>query len=131
MVPFSRSRTMLRSFSLAAALTLLASCATVQMPANRATYYALGNDPGWTLEIGRRIKFAAGPDNTYEDVPAPVLLRSVYGLRYATDRIIVDIEPAICVDSRSGIAFEDTVRVTTSKLIVRGCGGKRVPLLDK
>lgn len=123
--------TMLRTTSPAAALVLLASCATVQMPAKPGSYYALGNDPGWTLEIGRRIKFAASPDNTYVDVPAPVRLRSVYGRRYATDRIIVDMSPAVCVDSRSGIAFEDTVLVTTPRLVVRGCGGKRVPLLDK
>jgi len=122
---------MLRSITLMAALASLASCTTVRVPAKPGSYYALGNDPGWTLEIGRRIKFAAGPYNTYVDAPAPVLLRSVYGRRYATDRIIVDVEPAVCVDSRSGIAFEDTVRVTTPRLIVSGCGGRRVPLLDK
>ncbi len=122
---------MLRRTSLTAALVLLPSCAVVQMPAEPRSYYALGNDPGWTLEIGRRIKFAASTGDTYVDVPSPAFLTSVYGRRYATHRIIVDIEPAVCVDSRSGLAFEDTVLVTTSKVTVRGCGGKRVPLLDQ
>ena len=130
MVPLSRSMTMLRRVSLTAALALLASCAAIQVPLEPRSYYALGNDPGWTLEIGRRIKFAASPGNTYVEVPSPALLRSVYGRRYATDRIIVDMHPAVCIDSRSGLAFEDTVLVTTSNLTVRGCGGNRVPLLD-
>lgn len=122
---------MLRRTSLTAALVLLSSCAGFKIPTEARSYYALGNDPGWTLEIGRQIKFAASTGNTYVDVASPAFLRSVYGRRYATDRIIVDIEPAVCVDSRSGLAFEDTVLVTTSKVIVRGCGGKRVPLLDQ
>jgi uncharacterized membrane protein len=126
----SGSTTVLRRASVAAALVLLPSCAAVQIPTEPRGYYALGNDPGWTLEIGRRIKFAASPGNTYVEVPSPALLRSVYGRRYATDRIIVDMHPAVCIDSRSGLAFEDTVQVTTSNLTVRGCGGKRVPLLD-
>ncbi|HEV2080064.1 MAG TPA: hypothetical protein VGR19_09260 [Allosphingosinicella sp.] len=40
------------------------------------------------------------------------------------------MQPVVCIDSRSGLAFEDTVQVTTSNLTVRGCGGERVPLLD-
>lgn len=127
----SLAKNMLRGTLLVAMSATLASCAGLKQPQGPRSYYALGNDPGWTLEIGRRIKFAAAPDSTYVDVPHPGPAKSLYGWQYATHRIIVDVEPGVCVDDRSGIAFEDTVRVVTSSLIVRGCGGKRVPLLKQ
>jgi len=122
---------MVRKATLTAVLASLTSCSALQMPAKRTSYYALGNDPGWTLQIGRGITFAASTGNTYVETPAFALYRLVNGRRFATDRIIVDVFPAVCVDSRSGIAFADRVVVTTSNVTFRGCGGKRVPLLDK
>ena len=97
----------------------------------RESYQALGHDPGWILTIqDRRLKFVTSSPDTLIEVPAPLFEVSPLGRRYASQRLLLEIGHRPCNDTRSGVAFSDHVLIVVDGITYRGCGGKRVPLLD-
>lgn len=91
-------------------------------------FRALGNEPGWHLEIekGRRIVFVTdyGKTKTYTPVPQPTVSggRATYRIRTEAHDLTVLIERRICRDTMSGEAFEAFVMVRLDGREYRGCG---------
>jgi uncharacterized membrane protein len=114
-------------------LAALAACAGTDSPFRPVeTYNALGHDPGWLLTIDRaRLRFVTSSPATNLESLRPAAEFSPLGRRYRTDRLTIDIARQPCNDSRSGIAFAETVVVVSSGYTYRGCGGERTPLLDR
>ena len=96
------------------------------------TYHALGHDPGWLLTLDdKKLKFVTSRPNTVYESTLPLVQTSAIGRRYSTDRVTLDITNQPCNDVRSGIGFSDTVVVSANGYRYQGCGGNRVPLLDR
>jgi uncharacterized membrane protein len=114
-------------------LAALSACAGTDNPLRRAgSYHALGHEPGWLLTVERkRLRFVTSSPATNLEVPRPIPQISPLGRRYSSDRLTIDIASQPCNDIRNGMAFSDTVLVTAGGYNYRGCGGDRVPLLDR
>ena len=98
----------------------------------REVYQALGHDPGWLLTIDRgRMKFATSTPKTLIEVTQPVPETTARGRRYGTNDLRLETWSQPCNDARSGVAFAETVRVSANGTDYHGCGGKRVPTLDR
>lgn len=98
----------------------------------RETFYALGHAPGWTLTINdNRLKFATSSPRTLLEVVRPLPQATTLGRRYLAAGLTLDVVREPCNDARSGIAFSDTVTAIVGEYSYRGCGGERVPLLDR
>jgi uncharacterized membrane protein len=120
---------------------MLASCAALTACAGTAgllrapeTYSALGHNPGWLLTIqNKKLKFVTSSPSMVYESPLALPETTPRGRRYSTDGVTLDITSRPCNDARSGIAFADTVVVSVSGSSdsYRGCGGERVPLLDR
>lgn len=96
-----------------------------------ADFRAVGQEPGWLLEIRRdgQIRFIAdyGADTTITPVP-PVETDSATGARRyhamtPTRDLRILIEPDACTDAMSGAPYETTVTVTRDGQPYHGCGG--------
>jgi len=93
-------------------------------------FRALGNEPGWTLEIepGQRMVFLGdyGATRVTTPVPAPAMDPATGRTTYhATTEahdleVLVDDEP--CADDMSGELFEVTVTVRSNERTYHGCG---------
>ena len=116
-----------------APIAALTACAGTESPFRAVeAYHALGHEPGWLLTIDNKsLRFVTSSAATNLESAVPVVQLSPLGRRYSTDRLTLDISRQPCNDARSGIAFADTVAVTAGGYIYRGCGGERVPLLDR
>jgi uncharacterized membrane protein len=96
------------------------------------SYSALGHAPGWVLTIeDGSLRFVTSSPKAVFESPTPLPQPTSLGRRYATDRLTLDITNQPCNDVRSGIAFADTVTVLANGYSYRGCGGERVPLLNR
>ena len=90
------------------------------------SYRALGQEPGWTLTIGRgRIDYVGDYGETRISAPQPDPRTTSTGRRYEAGRLRVDIVYARCNDAMSGHGYEQQVTVTADGDTVRGCGGGR------
>lgn len=112
-------------------LPLLTGCASAGDFKAAPVYHALGHEPGWLLSIGKTIDFAASPNMISIKTPTPLPMATQTGRRYAANRIVIDLTQIPCIDSKSGIAFTETVAVVADNQGFRGCGGKRARLLDQ
>lgn len=113
---------------------LAAGCMTAA-PSAEQSYRALGQEPGWTLEIGaERISYAGDYGETRIALPTPMSRPTYNGHRYDTGpgahRLQVDVTHTLCHDGMSGRAFADSVIVVADGKEVQGCGGARVPGKD-
>lgn len=89
-------------------------------------YRALGQEPGWNLNIGSgRIDYVGDYGETRISVPRPDPRTTFNGRRYETERLVVDITYSRCNDAMSGHGYEHQVMVTADGQTVRGCGGQR------
>ncbi len=92
------------------------------------TYFALGTEPGWTLEITPDL---LNYDGDYGETKIRVAHRgakpSMNGRTYVTDRLSVVIKQAPCSDGMSDRRFADTVRIVADGRTLHGCGGKILP----
>ena len=97
-------------------------------------FRAVGQDPGWILEIrpdlearsGRRIRFVR-EDGQHDMIvhapdPDPGANPALYHGRNGDLTLVVTIEPGPCIDTMSGETFESTVTVTQDGRPYRGCG---------
>ena len=95
------------------------------------SYRALGQEPGWTLTIGRgRIDYVGDYGETRISAPQADPRTTSNGRRYEAGRLVVDIVYARCNDAMSGHGYEHQVMVIADGTIVRGCGGARRPDWD-
>ena len=132
------TRSISASLALAATL-LLGGCATIPatpalLPdgAEKGAWLAMGNEPGWTLEITPgRLSYAGDYGATQIRVPVTQATRTTAGMRYAggsgDQALSVDITNSECADTMADRHFAQTVSVTTNSGTVRGCGGPILP----
>lgn len=93
-------------------------------------FRALGQEPGWYLEIteGEQIKYVGnyGQDTVFTPVPNPEIDnqkgQTVYQAETETHSLTVEISDSSCTDSMSGFEFPSTVSVTLDGQTYRGCG---------
>jgi heat shock protein HslJ len=121
----------MKLFALPAALLLAACAATAAPPPatpSAAPYFALGQEPGWTLEIAPDALRYSG------DYGAVTIREANPGARargserrYAGQRLAVTITPGPCSDSMSGRRYTETVMVMADGKQVAGCGGALLP----
>lgn len=92
-------------------------------------FRALGNEPGWILEMGpqavtlvadygeRTLEFPAVPP-----VEDPGDGSTRYVLTTDTDTLVVTLTPGPCFDGMSGHEFQTTVHLDLNGRVYRGCG---------
>lgn len=94
-------------------------------------FTALGQEPGWHLEIvsGKQITFTYdyGESKFVSPAPAPRTETTggvrIYDTNTASGSLRVEIDPTPCADVMSGQPFPATVTVTLNGRSFRGCGG--------
>ncbi|WP_432768069.1 MAG: META domain-containing protein [Sphingopyxis sp.] len=115
------------------AFLALAACVPVSdappgAPAPAAAYFALGTEPGWSLEISPGL---LNYDGDYGDTkilqPNPGAQPTATGERYVTERLVVEVTRGECSDGMSDRRYRDTVTVTADGTTVKGCGGGVLP----
>ncbi|HVI98667.1 MAG TPA: META domain-containing protein [Sphingomonas sp.] len=128
---------MRRAIVLLAGAVGLAGCAMEQFPGPERpgppprprppagdTYRAIGTEPGWALTIGpRTMRYEGNYGQNVVEAPTPEARPTFNGRRYETRQLTVDITRTPCSDGMSDRRYPDTVRVTTRRGTVRGCGG--------
>jgi uncharacterized membrane protein len=91
-----------------------------------ADFRAVGNEPGWNLEIleGNRIVLVAdyGASRLERPLPQPMIDQQARATRWDAGELIVEVIGRPCRDSMSGESFEATVVVTWGEQTLRGCG---------
>lgn len=91
-----------------------------------ADFRAVGNEPGWHLEIlasGRIVLVADyGATQIERPLPQPIVDSDARTTRWEAGELIVEVIGRPCRDSMSGESFESTVTVTWRRQILRGCG---------
>ena len=97
--------------------------------ARGADFRAIGQEPGWTLEIHEREKLFFvgnyGKDSLAFDIPTP--MREAEGVveyagRDGTHTLHTVIRETPCQDTMSGDAFTHTVTIHVDKQELKGCG---------
>ena len=96
---------------------------------NGADFRAVGNEPGWLLEIypRRMVLVTNYGEQRYEfETPVPVdrpeERRTTYEAAHGEVRVIVELEGKECRDTMSDDRFETTVTVRVNDTTYRGCG---------
>lgn len=93
-------------------------------------YRAVGNEPGWHLEIteGERIVLVTDYGETRYEFAAPdpsvdrLTAVTTYEISDREHELIIRLKDQLCHDSMSGEAFETTVIVSLDGKEYRGCG---------
>ena len=91
-------------------------------------FRALGQEPGWYLEIDEgtsmRLVYDYGEREATTPVPPPIVegRTTIYEARTGAHRLRVEIEDRRCSDVMSGAAFPRTVTVTIDGSTYTGCG---------
>jgi uncharacterized membrane protein len=130
-----RHRLVTSSGILFAALAL-SSCATTspsvwqQAEARGVTFRAIGQEPGWSLEIqpARGIFVTADYGQVRVHTPLPEPQRSddgateVYAVQTEAHSLVLTIRRTPCSDIMSGETFETTVELVLDGQTLHGCG---------
>jgi heat shock protein HslJ len=120
-----------------ALVALLAGCNTVDLnnlfgggygppppQIGTAFYHAVGEESGWTLDIGPREMRFSGPYGEGPIVqPTPRAINGFAGEIYQTPRLNVNVVHGQCRDGMSGRAWPDKVQVRADSRSFEGCGG--------
>lgn len=125
--------TLFLKFALTLAATpLLTACATVASTpiaaadASADSYFALGTEPLWSVEISpARLLFHDAERRTVR-VANPGARPSFNGERYVTPQLTIDITHSPCNDGMSDRRYRDSVMVEVDGRSLRGCGGPRL-----
>lgn len=89
---------------------------------------AVGNEPGWLLELhpegDLKLLLNYGVDSLRAPAPAPAVAgdSTVYALSIDRRAVRVVVHPTPCDDAMSGERFAQTVRVTVDDAVLDGCG---------
>lgn len=99
---------------------------------NGADFRAIGNEPGWNLEISEQTKLVLVTgygDERYEfDLPEPEIDMAARTTRYNIIQAGLELTLTLtltgdpCRDSMSGEEFETTVEIILNGKTLRGCG---------
>jgi uncharacterized membrane protein len=91
-----------------------------------ADFRAVGNEPGWSLEIiaGNRMLLITdyGASRVELPLPKPYVNQTNRKTRWDTGELIVEITGRPCRDSMSGEIFESEVSVQWQGRMLSGCG---------
>ena len=91
-------------------------------------FRAVGQEPGWFLEIDRgkqiRVVYDYAEHEMVTPAPDPFTkgTSTVYDVMVEAGHLVVKIEDASCRDAMSGEAFPQSVTVTIRNQTLRGCG---------
>ena len=91
-------------------------------------FRAVGQEPGWLLEIDEqdevRFVYDNGERDMTVDARPPIVLDDMitYELRDEERSLTILIRPRPCTDVMSGAAYPMTVTVTFAEMQYRGCG---------
>ncbi len=92
-------------------------------------FRALGQEPGWHLEIteGKQIRYVGsyGQDTVFTPVPnskQTVAGQTVYEAQTEAHSLRIEISDELCTDSMSGFQFPFKVTITVDGETYRGCG---------
>ena len=118
-------------------LVLVGSLAIAQpfpLPPLPEPFTAVGNEPGWRLEITEdRITLEADYGTTKLTMRAGVPQSVPGGRRYAGNAdgrvLIVTVRDRVCEDDMTGMPRPQTVEVTMDEQALKGCGGNPATLL--
>jgi heat shock protein HslJ/membrane-bound inhibitor of C-type lysozyme len=113
------------------ATTPSAAAAAAPVPPIAADLRAGGNEPSWSLDLGKTLRFRTGQVSV--EGPAPPA-RIADGVRRHEGivqgrAIVVEVRTQRCTDSMSGMPHPQTVQVQFDGKIFRGCGGRPLDLL--
>jgi uncharacterized membrane protein len=97
---------------------------------NGAQFRAVGNEPGWHMEIarGERIVLVTDYGASRDTFPAPRpqvdrnALRSVYRVSDGEHQLVVTLEGRTCLDTMADESYGTTVTVVLDGRELRGCG---------
>ena len=120
-----------------ALVALLAGCNTVAFnnpfgggygppPPQMSTafFHAVGQEPGWTLDIGpREMRFSGAYGEGPVVQPTPRAINGFAGEIYQTLRLNVNVAHGQCRDGMSGRVWPDKVQVRADNRSFEGCGG--------
>lgn len=103
-------------------------------PGSSVPFKAVGNEPGWTLDIGAtRMRLVADYGATKAEVPLPAAVRIEGGRRYEArteaHALVVTIFDRVCADTMTGMPRPATVEVSFDGRLLKGCGGDPTSLL--
>ena len=109
---------------------LLGACrqAPPQAPNREIDFRAVGQEPGWYLEIDdggtMHLAYDYAERTVTTRTPVPVVKDDQVSYTAATDagQVVVMIAPRPCSDTMSGQPFPRTVTVTIQGRTLRGCG---------
>ena len=91
-----------------------------------ADFRAVGNEPGWNLEIlaGTRMRLIAdyGASRVEVPLPEPTIDRELRRTRWDAGEIVLEVIGRPCRDSMSGESFETEVSVHWQGRTFKGCG---------
>jgi putative lipoprotein len=95
-----------------------------------ADFRAVGNEPGWHLEIkaGEKVVFVGDYGQTRYEFATPEPLndqtarKTTYQVQNAEHELTIVLEALLCHDSMSGEPFETTVTAILDGRTYRGCG---------
>ena len=91
-----------------------------------ADFRAVGNEPGWNLEIlaGTRMRLIAdyGASRVELPLPEPSVDREARRTRWDAGEIVLEVIGRPCRDSMSGESFESEASVHWQGRTLRGCG---------
>jgi putative lipoprotein len=91
-------------------------------------FRAVGNEPGWSLEIknGQQLLLVGDYGMQRVMLPDPGFQPTADGRVYhavsGTDDLVIEIVDGQCVDSMSGASFPSQVNVTWNGRMLSGCG---------
>lgn len=91
-------------------------------------FRAVGQEPGWFLEIDNERQIRVVYDYAEHQLVAPAISPGtkgktvVYDMMVDSQHVLITIEEAPCNDAMSGEAFPRSVSVTIGTRMLRGCG---------
>jgi putative lipoprotein len=91
-------------------------------------FRAVGQEPGWFLEIDNGKQIRVVYDYAEHQLVAPAISPAtkgnsvVYDMMVDSQRVLITIDEAPCNDAMSGEAFPRSVAVTIGTRTLRGCG---------
>ena len=106
-----------------------------QVGTETKAFRAIGNEPGWRLEItDTKMTFLANTGQTRLEVPTPAAETTSASKRYVAKTgghdLMVTIFDRTCTDTMSGMPYPNEVVVVFDGKQVKGCGGDPGALLQ-
>lgn len=110
------------------AAAMLSGCVGTLPPETPEThsYRASGNEPFWSVTIDNGRAVLERPDHAARSFLVGAPQSTGVGRRYAGEGIVIELEPRRCVDSMSGVARAEKVKVQMGNEQLTGCGGEKL-----